>query len=110
MCSLWQEEELSRQQRREAAEAARAAERHAAQQKRDEESTEKLQLLVALRTARKMRADELGQVREAGRLGTTGQACCTPFAQQQLVTALPYAGADGGWGGLGKCEPQKRVH
>lgn len=60
--SACQEEELSRQRRREAAEATRAAERHAAQQKRDEESTEKLQLLVALRTARKTKADEMGQV------------------------------------------------
>lgn len=58
-----QEDELNRQQRKEAAEAQRAADRQAAQQKRDEESTEKLQLLVALRTARKAKADELGQVR-----------------------------------------------
>lgn len=61
-CRAVQEEELSRQQRKEAAEAQRAAERQAAQQKRDEESTEKLQLLVALCTARKAKADELGQV------------------------------------------------
>lgn len=64
LCFLaMQEEELNRQQRKEAAEAQRAADRQAAQQKRDEESTEKLQLLVALRTARKAKADELGQVR-----------------------------------------------
>jgi hypothetical protein len=76
LCCAVQEEELSRQQRKEAAEAHRAAERHAAQQKRDEESTEKLQLLVALRTARKSKADELGQVGAcllpAEELGVTG--------------------------------------
>lgn len=60
--AVLQEEELTRQQRKEAAEAQRAAERHAAQQKRDEEAAEKLQLLVALRAARKAKADELGQV------------------------------------------------
>lgn len=57
------EEELCRQQRREAAEAQRAADRAAAQQRKDEEGLEKARLLVALRGARKARADELGQVR-----------------------------------------------
>lgn len=57
------EEEETRQRRRQAAEAQRAAERQAVQQKRDAETGEKQQLLVALRAARKAKADELGQVR-----------------------------------------------
>jgi hypothetical protein len=83
-CRAVQEEELSRQQRKEAAEAQRAAERQAAQQKRDEESTEKLQMLVALRTARKAKADELGQVgayvlpTEGLAMGACGQAAARP--------------------------------
>lgn len=81
------EEELSRQQRREAAEAHRAAERQAAQQKRDEEAGERQQLLTALRSARKTKADELGQVRAAvGLIGFIG-----PRRRHMLHAGLKFA-------------------
>lgn len=84
---------MSRQQRKEAAEAQRAAERQAAQQKRDEEATEKQQLLVALRAARKTKADELGQVRDPACVGKPTLLRLVELCMQKSWVRLDEAAA-----------------